>query len=187
MGEKKVKLRPIVYASNSFKGGHQNTAQQMLLLKALQVTQDPKKLREMIGVKTVAQVYQTLDKLVMRREYHQTLANLGISFDFIAGGIKSLALSADKDDVKLKAFMALLKSVGMDKYDNDSSSSSGTWEETLLKRIEEGKKEPAVPQLAASAQYEVKQPDIPESARKSQEEESEMTSSVYESTKRTAD
>ena len=66
--EKKIKLKPIVYSSNAFKSGHQNTAQQMFLLKALKITQDPKKLREMIGVKSVAQVYQTLDKLAMRKE-----------------------------------------------------------------------------------------------------------------------
>ena len=178
--EEKIKLRPIVYTSTHFKGGYQNTAQQMLLLKALQVTQDPKKLREMIGVKTVAQVYQTLDKLVMRKEYHQTLAKLGISFDFIAGGIKNIALSADKDDTKLKAYQTLLKSVGMDTYKEESSSISGTWEEVLLKKIEDGKKDGSTPKVNIPLQYDVKKPVIPESVRLLRAEEEEITSSIYE-------
>lgn len=180
MEEKKIKLRPIVYTSSKHDVGYQNTAQQMLLLKALQVTQDPKKLREMIGVTTVAQVFQTLDKLVMRKEYHQALSKLGISFDFIAGGIKELAMSSQKDDTRLKAYQTLLKSVGMDTYDSESTGSSGTWEEILLKRIEEGKNE-ETPKISAPAQYEVKQPVVPESVKKAQEEEREMTSSIYES------
>jgi hypothetical protein len=178
--EEKIKLRPIVYTSTHFKGGYQNTAQQMLLLKALQVTQDPKKLREMIGVKTVAQVYQTLDKLVMRKEYHQTLAKLGISFDFIAGGIKNIALSADKDDTKLKAYQTLLKSVGMDTYKEESSSISGTWEEVLLKKIEEEKKLPGDIDKTLIQRYNVNVPKIPESVRLSQGEEDETMSSIYE-------
>jgi len=46
----------------------------MLLLKALKVTQDPTELKKMIGVKTVAEVYRTLDKLSLRKEYHKALA-----------------------------------------------------------------------------------------------------------------
>ena len=182
MEQKKIKLRPVVYSSNAFKKSHQNTTQQMLLLKALQVTQDPKKLKEMIGVTTVAQVYQTLDKLVMRKEYHQTLTKLGIDFDFIAGGIKNLALTAFKDDVKLKAYQTLLKSVGMDKYDSEVAGSSGTWEELLLKKIEEDKKGETL-EIEGRPQYEVIQPVVPEAVKKAQEEEEELTSSFYESNK----
>ena len=70
----KTRLRPVVYTTNTFKRGSQNTAQQIFLLKALQITQDPKKLRDMIGVKTVADVYRTLDKIAMRKEYHEALS-----------------------------------------------------------------------------------------------------------------
>lgn len=176
-----MRLRPIVYTSNYFKSGHQNTTQQMFLLKALQITQDPKKLRDMMGVKTVAEVYRTLDKLAMRKEYHAALAKAGISFDYIVDGIKGIAENGFKDGDRLKAFQTLLKSVGMDKYDNDSTGSSGTWEEELLKSIESEKKGGA-PKLDAP-QYDVKQPEIPESARRAMEAEQEMTSSIYDSKK----
>ena len=168
-----------MYSTNYFKRGAQNTTQQMFLLKALQVTQDPKKLRQILGMKAVADVYRTLDKLTMRKEYHEALARAGISFDFMVGGIKEIALTGFKDGDKLKAYQTLLKSVGMDTYKEESSGVTGTWEEVLLKKIEEDKKE-TIPQLAAPAPYEVKQPIVPESVKKAQEEEREMTSSIYE-------
>ena len=178
--EKKIKLRPIVYTANHFKSGHQNTAQQMFLLKALQVTQDPKKLREMIGVRSVAEVYRTLDKLAMRKEYHEALTRSGISFDYIVKGIKEIADGGFKDRDKLAAFQTLLKSVGMEKYDEAGVATTGTWEEALLKKIEDGKKENIVPKLTTPAQYEVTLPEVPESARKSREEEQDVISSIYE-------
>lgn len=176
---KKTKLRPIVYNSSYFKSGYQNTTQQMFLLKALQVTQDPKKLKEMIGVKTVAEVYRTLDKLAMRKEYHEALARKGISFDYIVSGIKDIADNGYKDGDKLKAFQTLLKSVGMEKYDSESIGTTGTWEEVLLKKIEEGKATGSVvkPQLE---QYNVTQPVVPESVKQIQKDEEELTSSIYE-------
>ena len=175
----KTRLRPVVYTTNTFKRGSQNTAQQIFLLKALQITQDPKKLRDMIGVKTVADVYRTLDKIAMRKEYHEALSRSGISFDYIVNGIKGIADNGFKDADKLKAFQTLLKSVGMEKYDDASVASSGTWEETLLKKIEEEKNN-ATPKISAPEKYDVKQPVIPESARLAQEEEEEMTSSIYD-------
>ena len=178
MEEKKTKLRPIVYTSSYFKSGYQNTTQQMFLLKALQVTQDPKKLKEMIGVKSVAEVYRTLDKLAMRKEYHEALSRNGISFDYIVSGIKQIADGGFKDQDKLKAFQTLLKSVGMEKYDEASVASTGTWEEALLKKIEEEKKVPL--ELDKLPVYEVTLPVVPESVKKSQTEEEEMTSSIYE-------
>ena len=185
MEDKKIKLRPVVYTTNYFKRGYQNTSQQMFLLKALQVTQDPKKLRQLIGVKTVAEVYRTLDKLAMRKEYHETLSKLGISFDYIAGGIKNIADNGYKDADKLKALQTLLKSVGMDEYKESDGGNSGTWEEELLKakEIESQKEKDGILKIAAPVQYEVVQPEIPASAKQAMDDEDELTSSIYESKK----
>jgi hypothetical protein len=174
------KLKPVVYTTNYFKRGTQNTTQQMFLLKALQVTQDPKKLKEMIGVKTVAEVYRTLDKLAMRREYHEALARIGISFDYIVEGIKHIADNGFKDADKLNAFKTLLKSVGMDEYKENTTAVTGTWEEALLKRMEEEKKDGGEKRLQSPIRYEVDAPSIPESAKKKQEMEDDMTSSIYD-------
>ena len=188
----KPRLRPVVYTTNYFQHGAQKTAQQLFLLKALSITQDPKRLKQMIGVRSVAEVYRTLDKLAMRKEYHEALARAGISFDYIVGGIKKIADKAPKASDRLNAFKALLKSVGMETYDTDAVGTTGTWEEVLLKKLEEAKKDNVLAALPGAVegsvavgtamihQYEVKVPEMPESARKMQEEEAEMTASIYD-------
>lgn len=183
MEESKIKLKPVTYTTNYFKRGYQNTTQQMLLLKALKVTQDPEKLRDMLHMKKVVEVYQSIDKLVNRKEYHDALFRAGVSFDFIVNGIKGVALNAFKDGDRLKAYQVFLKSIGVDKYENDSNGSGGTWEEELLKSIESSKTIEEQKQIGEIIQYEVKQPEIPESAKKAMAEEEETTSSIYESKK----
>ena len=194
MEDKKTRLRPVVYSTNYLERGAQKTTQQMFLLKALQVTQDPKKLKQMIGVKSVVEVYRTLDKLAMRKEYHEALARAGISFDYIVNGIKKIAENGYKDSDRLNAYKALLKSVGMDSYDSETVGVGGSWEEVLLKKIEETKREKELQLTGGTAilehdvsssaevvpQYEVIVPEVPASARIAQEEEEEMTSSIYD-------
>lgn len=172
-----MKLEPVIYNTNDYRSGSKQTAEQFVLLKALQVTQDPKELRKMMGVKTVTDVYRTLDKLSMRREYHEALANAGVSFEFLVSGLKTMAEGAYKDGDKIKAFQILLKSLGLDKYEADDAGQSGTWEETLLKTIEKEKTKELPP--ASDAEYAVVQPEIPERMRKMREEETEVTKSIY--------
>src|SRR5258708_5142349 len=134
------RLKPVVYTATSYKRGAKAPYTQMMLLKALQVTQDPKELRRMLHVKTVSDVYRTLDKLAMRKEYHEALTRAGISFDFIVGGIKDIAKDGYKDGDKLKALQVLLKSLGLEKYEEASGPSAGSWEDVLLKKIEDTQK-----------------------------------------------
>lgn len=153
-----------------------------MLLKALRVTTDPKELKKMIGVRTVAEVYRTLDKLALRKEYHQALAKHGVSFDFIVEELRSLVKNGN-DKVRLGALQTLLKSVGMDKYEAVDDGSGGTWEETLLKAIE--KDNPNDSKLLLSGdnefeEYEVTQPIIPDSIRKMQEEEQRYAKGIYD-------
>jgi len=196
---KKIRLRPVIYPTNRIKHGAQNTTQQMFLLKALQVTSDPKKLKEIIGVKTVAEVYRTLDKLAMRKEYHKALGKAGISFDYITRGIKGIAETSEKDDTRLKALQTLLKSVGMEKYDVETTETGGTWEDILLEKIEEQKKEKEEKKdvvetdvvdddiyekdtklLGSPDDYDVEVPEIPEEEKVAQKHEDDLTSSIYE-------
>jgi hypothetical protein len=120
------KLKPVVYTSNSFNRGSQEKTKQIVLLKAMQITQDPKELRKMIGVKTVADVYRTLDKMAMRKEYHEALARTGISFDYIVEGMKKIADDGEKDGDRLKALTTMLKSLGLEKYDSADSPAGGS-------------------------------------------------------------
>lgn len=162
--------------TNKFPRNAAQKTQQVVLLKALQVTQDPKKLKQMIGVRTVAEVYRTLDKMAMRKEYHEALARAGFSLDLAVQGIKTIAETSEKDDTRLKAYQILLKSLGLDKYEATDAATGGTWEEELLKSIDKTE-QPALP--APEADYEVVQPEMPERMKKLRAEEEELTRSIY--------
>lgn len=172
------KLKPIIYTSNTYAIGSAQHSQQVILLKALQVTTDPKKLRQMMGVRTVAEVYRTLDKLAMRKEYHAALERSGISFDYITNGLKNIADTGFKDSDKLNALKVLLKSLGMEKYEASDQGSSGTWEEELLKTLEQKKEVKAL--SAPDTEYDVKVPEMPEAMKKMRQKEAEITKGIYE-------
>jgi len=170
------KLKPVVFVQGNYAYNNQNTAQQILLLKALRVTQDPKKLREIIGVKTVAEVMRTLDKIVMRKEYHAALAKLGITFDYVAKGIKKEIDTAEKSSDRLAGLNMLLKSIGLDKYD-DTSIGGGTWEDALLKIRQEEEEEGIKKEIA---EYTVIEPEMPEALRLAKEKANVETKKLYD-------
>jgi hypothetical protein len=174
-----IPLKPIIYTNSALRNTRpQNKTEQIFLLKALQVTQDPKELQKLLGVRTVARVYQTMDKLAMRKEYHSALERNGIDFDFIVRGIKGVAIEGFKDADKLNAYKILLKSVGMENYGDEETGSKGNWEDVLLKKIEEGGEAPV--EDDKTGLYEVNVPQIPESVKKMREEEKETLSTIYD-------
>jgi hypothetical protein len=133
----------------------------------------------MIGVKAVADVYKTLDKMAMRKEYHRALSENGISFDYLVKGFKDVIDSAEKDADKIKALQTLLKSVGVDTYQEEPKGAGGSWEEALLKATEsqEGMK---LLSGDPNVEYEVKQPNVPEYIKKMQEEEKKLSDGIYD-------
>lgn len=169
------KLKPVVFVQGKYSYNAQNNAQQIMLLKALKVTQDPRKLKELIGVKTVAEVYRTLDKIAIRKEYHKALANKGISFDYIVGNIKEEIDHAEKASDKLKGLNMLLKSLGMDKYD-ETAVSTGGWEDALLSLKGKDEEEDKTKII----DYEVVEPDMPEELRLKKEKANEAAKGLYE-------
>src|SRR3990167_11026886 len=96
-------LPPIYFPDKKSVERPSTTYAQQLLLDALSngIT-DPKKLQEIAGLKRVADVYLTLDKLSLRKEFHASLARAGIDLDLIAGKLK-VVLENQDDEVKLKA------------------------------------------------------------------------------------
>ncbi len=176
------KLKPVTYVNGYYKSTTQNTMQQVLLLKAMAVTNDPKKLRDMIGARSVADVYRTFDKLSIRKEYHRALSKLGINFDYIASGIKNVCDTAEKDDVRLKGYQILLKSLGLDSYREDEGGDTSGWEEVLMKTIEKNRDIGVLESAKIDVDYEVKTPEIPDSVRKQKELELEedVSKSIYE-------
>jgi len=169
------KLKPVTF----IKGGYnqyysQNTFQQMLLLKAMSVSTNPNTWRKMAGLKTMAEVYRTLDKLSMRKAYHEALSINGVDFDFIISGIKNLASSGKNEGVKLEAFKTFLKSLGLDQYEDVGGSSGTTWEDLVMKANDKEKV------MIGSGDYDVVVPKIPKSIKTRRQEEIDIGKSLYE-------
>ncbi|MFA5696173.1 MAG: hypothetical protein WC917_01770 [Bacilli bacterium] len=169
------KLKPVVFVQGKYAYNAQNTTQQIMLLKALQITQDPKKLKELIGVKTVADVYRTLDKIAMRKEYHAALAKTGITFDYVVKGIKTEIDTADKASDRLAGLNMILKSIGLDKYD-ETSVGGGSWEDTLLKIKAEEEEKGELPKVV---EYEVIEPEMPAHIKAAKDKANKESGQLY--------
>lgn len=173
------KLKPVTFISGKCNYHKHSTTQQLMLLKALKVTQDPLKLKQMIGVKTVADVYRTLDKMAMRKEYHEALTRSGISFDYLVEKTKEEIESGNaKSADKLNAIKMLLKSLGMEKYEQEGLA-GGNWEDLLIKASEkEDAKKIESPKTVDV--YEVKTPKMPDSVKKIKDKDNKIGQSLYE-------
>ena len=173
----KKKLRPVVFEKGRYVFHRQNAFQQNLLLKAIQVTTDPQKLKKMTGIRTVADVYRTLDKLSIRKEYHEALGRHGLDFDFIVKGIKGLCEDSESDNVKLTGYKTLLKSLGLNEYKEGEGDSGKSWEEMVREVAQE---ESTSSQTIEVEQYEVIEPTIPEEEKRKREVEKEEGLSLYD-------
>ena len=173
-----TKLKPVVFVQGKYPYTAQNTGQQLMLLNALKVTQDPKKLREMIGVKSIAEVYRTLDKIVMRKEYHSVLVELGMDFEYIARGMKKEIDGADKASDRLNALNMLLKSIGMDKYE-ETSTGGGNWQDALLELAKETESSNGVLPVVDVPEYKVVVPPMPEALRIAKEKANRDSKKLY--------
>lgn len=169
-----MSLKPVIFVQGNYAFNGQNTTQQILLLKAMQITKDPNRLRELIGVKTVADVYRTLDKIAMRKEYHSALAKAGITFDYVVNGIKGVVDNAEKDSDRLNGLNMILKSIGLDKYE-ETAIGGGGWEDALLK-INGDKKEIT----SKVIEYEIVEPKMPEHIRIAKEKANAESKGLYE-------
>lgn len=172
--------KPVTFVGGKRSFYSRNTYAQNLLLKALSkgVT-DPEELKKAAGLKRVADVYRTLDKIAIRKEYHDALARNEIDLDFITKGFKDLAESSS-DKIKLGSLNALLKSLGLDKYEKQEETGK-SWEEEILK-ISETKKDVIDGEIVEDniEDYEVAVPDVPVETLKRQVEEKKLGKDLYE-------
>jgi hypothetical protein len=149
------------------------------LLKALQVTHNPQELRRLTGLRTVAEVYRTLDKLALRKEYHEALVRQGIDFDTIVSGIKEVCDQADGTpgglSVKLKGYQTLMKSLGVSEYKENVEGGGKGWEDILVD-MDNGKT--LLP--GERPKYEVIEPSKPQGEIDAENAEEELANSLYE-------
>jgi len=175
----KNKLKPVVFVQGEYAYNLQDTSKQIMLLKALKITQDPKKLKELIGVKAVADVYRTLDKIAMRKEYHSALARSGITFDYVVNNIKSEIDSGEKASDRLTGLKMLLQSLGMDKYD-ETAIGGGGWEE-ILQEIRDKKEREGVDGFDTDIpEYKVVLPEMPEEVKIAKEAANKEAKELYD-------
>jgi hypothetical protein len=177
-----MKFKPLTIIAAPQARWRSKVFQQNLLLKALNYTTDIKDLRKIAKFHTDAEVYRTLDKLSIRKEYHEALGRNGLGLDTIVNGIKDLCLNAEKDDTKLKGYQFLLRSLGLDKYEVDETPGKN-WEELLLKidsrdRLTDGGKV-----SEGEVLYEVATPEVPPEVIARKERDRELNESIYEGRK----
>ena len=180
---KNEEKKPVVFVGgNSQKSGsfyNQNTYAQNLLLKALSMgITDPEELRKAAGLKRVAEVYRTLDKIAIRKEYHDALARNEIDLDFITKGFKELAENST-DKIKLGSLNSLLKSLGLDKYEKQEETGK-SWEEEIIKSSKT-KNDIIDGEVVKDDidKYEVITPEVPAEELKRQEEEKRLGKELY--------
>jgi hypothetical protein len=165
---------PIVFVSGKYAHTKENVSQQLMLLRALNVAEDPKKFKQIIRARAAVDVFRTLDKISLRKEWHNALERNGVDFDLVLGVLKTEMLNGDKSSDRIAAAKVIIKSLGLDKYE-DSSLSGGSWEDEILRIAGQG-----VEGVEPGQVYDVVQPKVPESARKKREEQDDMGKSLYE-------
>lgn len=175
-----TRLKPVVFVKGRYNFNREDKFKQNLLLKALQITTDPQKLKQMIGVKSVAEVFRTLDKLAIRKEYHQALFEHGLDLSTIVGGIKEIVQEGASEAIKLKGYQTLLKSLGLDRYDEDKDSSGQSWEDLIVKMSEAELLDKVETKELPVADYEVVIPETPKEEAEKRKKEEEIGKSLYE-------
>lgn len=162
---------------------HKNSSyKQNLLLKAMQHTTNVHEMKRLTGIKTVAEVYRTLDKIAIRKEYHVALANQGIDLNTIISGIKDLCVNSNSDQVKLGGYRTLLRSLGLDEYRESDSNPSSNWEEKMkdIVQNEIDNSRNKDDQSIEIKDYEVIAPEAPEEEKEKEKEEKNLGVSLYE-------
>jgi len=179
------KLKPVIFIEGDKTFYRKNEFAQNLLLKALSkgVT-DPNELRKVAGLRSVADVYRTLDKMAIRKEYHKVLAEQGMTLDYVIGEIKKIIGSTSSDGTKLKALQTILRSLGLDRYEKQEDSGK-SWEEAIIEALKASKKNKNSDNAievkeVEEGEYEVVVPEVPEDEKKKEEDEKNLADKLYE-------
>ena len=183
----KEKLKPVIFIQGDVQFYRQNKYAQNLLIKALSngVT-DPEELRRIAKLDKVADVYRTLDKLAIRKEYHSALSRAGVDLDYIVNGLKEVHEKATSSREKLQALQTFLKSLGLDRYEKNETGSGKTWEELISQAVIKEQEKQTINSGIIDGEvkedvekYDVVRPEIPPEEKKRQQEEKDMGKELY--------
>lgn len=151
--------------------------QENMALKAFTETDDLEEIKQIAQLHSKNQAIRTLDKLAHRQEYHEALARHGLGLDSIVGKLRDLIYASESEKIQLGAIQTLMKSIGIDKYD-DIGHEGKSWEELLLDIHKEQSKLEERPEVVA--EYEVEIPETPDKYKKMREEENELIGNIYD-------
>lgn len=166
-----------VFVSGEYGAVQKGATRQLQFLKAMNIAQDPKRFRQIIRARAAVDVFRTLDKIALRKEWMAALERNQLDLDSILQVLKQEMYDPDaRGSDRIKAAQIILKSLGLEKYE-DASISGGTWEDEIVKIADQGLKQISP---GAVPEYEVKQPEIPESVKKQRKEQNDLGRALYE-------
>ncbi len=177
---KKEKLKPVVFIKGQYNYNRANNFQQNLLLRALTKTSNPDELKKMVGIRTKVELFRTLDKLALRKEYHRALQENGVDLNSIVSNMKAISEQADSSTrglgIKLNVEKTFLKSLGLDEYKEAPIEATKSWEDIVRKQIESGENN----KNEEDEYYEVEVPKIPDDMQEKIDREAKMGKDLYE-------
>ena len=172
------KLKPVVFVEGQGKFYRDNKLEQNILLKALsEGITDTNELCKLASFKSAADVYRTLDKMAIRKEYHAALGRAGLDLDYLVGKIRDIIETTEKDENKLKALTLLLRSLGLDKYEKQEESGK-SWEEAIIGALNDKEKQKAI-EGEVTEDYEVTPPTINIDNNEQEEAEQRVGEDLY--------
>lgn len=170
----RVPSKPIVFVTGVYGNAQKSVSQQLMFLRAMNAAEDPKKFKQVIRARAAVDVFRTIDKIALRKEWHSALERNGIDFDLVLRTLKQEMLTGEKGSDRIQAAKTIIKSMGLDKYE-DSSISGGSWEDEILKASE------ATANLPLPGEdYDVKQPHIPDHIKKQRKDQNDLGRSLYD-------
>lgn len=171
------KAIPVVHGGANHGSVNQDDYAQRMLLKAMgDGVTDPDELRKLAGLHSAAQLYRTLDRLAIRKEYHAALDRNGLTLDKIVASIMDIGYTSDSDNTRLNAWITLLKSLGVDRYEAVESQGK-SWEALLVEAAE--KRIGAPKQEAIAVDYEVVVPQMPKDEEERRVKEKQEADEFY--------
>lgn len=170
-----VKLKPVIIEGAPREEHQPNRMKQMLLLNALETTNDPKKLKEMIGARNVAEVNRVFDTMANQKEFQKSLKDKGLTFDFLTDKLKTVIETAEKNSDVIKAIQVVMQAQGVDKFVPDAAGTAN-WQDLLVKKMAD-KGEYIEGELVEDEveMYEVNTPQLPAAMRSQEADKKEVS------------
>jgi hypothetical protein len=149
---------------------------QLRLLKAISEGEtDPEKLALMAGARSAAQVVVALDKLALRKDFHQAMSAAGLSMEHITQKLKKL-VDSQSERISLGAVKTVLTSLGLSEYREGDGGQAKGWEEMVIEKMRE---KPLTATQNDDGIYEVAEPDIPMDILEKRENEAREAKDIY--------